>query len=200
MKIILIRHGKPMIKRGRLIGWSRYRDFYADYDRAGLDPKSAPRAPLATLLKELDHAYTSHRPRSIESAQKLLPDVQRIENPVFDEAPLLPPKVPLVRRPASWWMVLARAAWHMGYHGGGESWMVCKRRAMEAMEILWRDAERHGTSVLVAHGYINLMIGIRLKKRGWKRTGRHSYQYWNAVVYERDQAALPAPAQSAATR
>ena len=38
--------------------------------------------------------------------------------------------------------------------------------------------------MLVAHGYFNWMIGRRLKRRGFVRTGSHQARYWNTVIYE----------------
>jgi hypothetical protein len=53
------------------------------------------------------------------------------------------------------------------------------------METLAAAAAADGKAVLVAHGYINLMIGIRLFQRGWVRKGKHRADYWNCVVYEK---------------
>lgn len=95
------------------------------------------------------------------------------------------PAVPLMRMHAAGWSVVGRLAWHAGHSTGVESWRNCKGRALNAMNTLIAEAERSGTAVLVAHGYINLMIGIRLLQRGWTRSGKHRAEYWNTVVYEK---------------
>jgi broad specificity phosphatase PhoE len=192
MKIILIRHGKPDIHKGRWISRRGFAAYIDQYERAGLDKASHPPQTTRDLTKGITTVFCSDRPRSVESAGRLLPDAQRVSDPVFMEAQLTSPVLPLMRMHAAGWSILARLAWHAGHHRGVETWRECKRRALTGMHMLWREAEANGTAVLVAHGYINMMIGIRLRQRGWTRTGKHRAEYWNTVVYEkRDAGPLP---------
>jgi broad specificity phosphatase PhoE len=185
MKIILIRHGKPNIHKGRWINRRGFASYIEDYERAGLDPASYPPARIREMVQGAGRVYTSDRPRSLESGARLLPKAERISDPLFMEAQMKSPVLPLMRMNAAAWSVVGRLAWHAGHSGGVESWRACKARALKAMDTLAGEAERSGVAVLVAHGYINMMIGIRLLQRGWTRDGKHRAEYWNTVVYEK---------------
>jgi broad specificity phosphatase PhoE len=131
--------------------------------------------------------FTSHSPRARDSALKLLPEAEIIADPLFEEAPLAAPRIPLVKLKVPAWAVMARIMWHAGYHPEIENYRRAKVRAVAAADILLeRAVGNDGDAVLVAHGYFNAMIGRVLRRRGFSRTGSHRVRFWNAVVYERD--------------
>jgi broad specificity phosphatase PhoE len=181
-----VRHGKPAIPtnpRTTHHGFSRYIDAYQD---AGLDPQSAPPGELLDLVKGLDAVFTSNLPRANDSARTLLPEAEIIADPLFTEAPLAAPRIPLLKMKVPVWAVMARILWHAGYHPEIENYRRAKARASQAADILLGRAEANaGVAVLVAHGYFNAMIGRVLKKRGFTRMGSHRVRFWNAVIYER---------------
>ncbi len=185
-RIILVRHGKPAVAsapRTSHRGFERYLDLYQD---AGLDPHSAPPDELLDLVKGLNAVFTSGAPRANDSARTLLPEAELIADPLFSEAPLTVPRIPLLKVKVPVWMVVARIMWHAGFHPEIESYRRTKARAATAADILVKRAETNdGIAVLVAHGYFNAIIGRVLKKRGFARTGAHRYRFWNAVLYER---------------
>jgi broad specificity phosphatase PhoE len=185
-KVILVRHGKPAIPtnpRTSHHGFRRYIDAYQD---AGLDPQSAPPEELVDLVKGLNAVSTSGLPRADDSARSLLPEAEIIADPLFAEAPLAAPRIPLLKMKVPIWAVMARIMWHAGYHPEIENYRRAKARASHAADILLARADANdGVAVLVAHGYFNAMIGRVLKKRGLARTGSHRARFWNAVVYER---------------
>jgi broad specificity phosphatase PhoE len=185
-RVILVRHGKPAIPtnpRTTHHGFSRYIDAYQD---AGLDPQSAPPGELLDLVKGLDAVFTSNLPRANDSARTLLPEAEIIADPLFTEAPLAAPRIPLLKMKVPVWAVMARVLWHAGYHPEIENYRRAKARASQAADILLGRAEANaGVAVLVAHGYFNAMIGRVLKKRGFTRMGSHRVRFWNAVIYER---------------
>jgi broad specificity phosphatase PhoE len=185
LRIILIRHGQPDIAlapRTRHRGFASYID---DYEAAGLAPSSLPPQELRELVKELDSVFTSGKPRAHQSAQRLLPDVRLIADPLFVEAPLASPPVPLLNLKVASWAVASRILWHLGFTPGIENYRKARARAAQAADKLTAQAQRSGTAVLVAHGYFNWMIGRQLKKRGFTRTGMHQARYWNTVIYEK---------------
>jgi broad specificity phosphatase PhoE len=186
LRIILVRHGKPAIPtnpRTSHQGFTRYIDAYQE---SGLDPQSAPPGELQDLVKGLNAVFTSGFPRSDDSARTLLPEADIIADPLFAEAPLAAPKIPLVKMKVPVWAVMARILWHAGYHPEIENYAAAKARAEAAADILLeRAGENDGVAVLVAHGYFNAMIGRVLKKRGFSRTGSHRVRYWNEVIYDR---------------
>ena len=185
-RIILVRHGKPAIPtntRTSHLGFRRYIDAYQE---SGLDPQSAPPDELLDLVKGLAAVFTSGFPRSNDRARTLLPEAEIIADPLFAEAPLAAPRIPLVKMKVPVWAVMARILWHAGYHPEIENYRRAKIRAAQAADILLSRAEANdGVAVLVAHGYFNAMIGRVLTKRGFSRTGAHRVRFWNAVIYDR---------------
>ena len=184
MRILLIRHGQPHIAlspRTRHAGFAEYIDAY---EQAGLAPSSLPPEELRDLARELDHVFTSGRPRSHQSAATLAPHAELIADPLFVEAPLAAPAIPLLNMRVPKWAVVSRILWHVGFHPGIENPRKALRRAAQAADILIAKAQKNGVTALVAHGYFNWMIGRVLQKRGFTRTGSHQARYWNTVLYE----------------
>ena len=184
MRIVLIRHGRPAIATNPRASHAEFRTYIDDYEAAGLDPASAPPEELQDLVREIGAIFTSDRPRSTGSARALAPNAELIADPLFAEAPLASPRIPLLRMTVPKWAVMARILWHAGYHPEIENYRKAKHRAAEAADILMKRAGADGDAALVAHGYFNLMIGRELRHRGFRRSGSHRVKYWNAVTYE----------------
>lgn len=185
-RIILVRHGRPALPRTARTGHHGFRSYIDAYEEAGLDPNSAPPEELTDLVKGLNAVFTSHSPRARDSARALLPGAELVADPLFGEAPLAVPRIPLLRTKIPMWAVIARIMWHVGYHPEIENYRAAKLRAGHAADILLQRARANGgVAVLVAHGYFNAMIGRILRKRGFKRTGAHRACFWNVVIYER---------------
>jgi broad specificity phosphatase PhoE len=183
-RIILIRHGKPHIEVAPTHSHHGFRGYIDDYEAAGLDPAEAPPAELQDLVGELASIYTSDRKRSHESAKALAPNAELIADPLFVEAPLASPRIPLLKMKVTKWAVVSRVLWYAGFSPRIESYFRAKKRARQAADILIARARADGTAVLVAHGYFNYLIGIALKRRGFAQTGSHKAKFWNAVIYE----------------
>ncbi|HUO98757.1 MAG TPA: histidine phosphatase family protein [Rhizomicrobium sp.] len=183
LRIILVRHGRPAIGYGERTSHHGFRDYIDAYEASGLDPESAPPEELQDLVKELSAVYTSGRPRSHDSARALAPQAELIADPLFVEAPLASPRIPLLKLRVPAWAVMSRILWHAGYHPEIENYRTAKMRAKEAADILTARAEEDGTTALVAHGYFNAMIGRELARRGFRQTGSHRVRFWNAVIY-----------------
>lgn len=184
MRIVLIRHGQPQIELSPRTGHAGFSDYIDAYEEAGLAPSSLPPEELRDLLKELDHVFSSNRPRSLESAKRLAPHAALTMDPLFAEAPLASPRFPFLRMKVPKWAVMSRILWHAGFHPEIENPRQARRRAAAAADILIARARLTGASALVAHGYFNWMIGRQLRKRGFQRTGTHQARYWNTVLYE----------------
>jgi broad specificity phosphatase PhoE len=183
-RIILVRHGQPALPLSPRTGHHGFRDYIDAYEAAGLDPASLPPQELTDLVKELDHIFASDRPRAHESARALAPHAELEADPLFAEAPLASPRIPLLKMRVPKWAVVARVLWHAGYHPEIENYRKAKHRAARAADILMDKVRDGGSAVLVAHGYFNAMIGRQLRRRGFTRTGSHRVRYWNAVTYE----------------
>ena len=185
MRIILIRHGQPHIALSPKASHAGFADYIQAYEKAGLAPSDFPPQELRDLVKELEHVFTSDRPRSRQSAATLAPHAALSADPLFAEAPLAPPRIPLLHMAVPKWAVVSRILWHAGFAPGIETAWAAARRADRAADLLVARAQEAGTAMLVAHGYFNWMIGRRLKRRGFVRTGRHQARYWNTVIYEK---------------
>ncbi len=183
-RIILVRHGRPALPLRPRTSHHGFREYIDAYEAAGLDPESLPPQELSDLVKELNHIFTSDRPRSHESAKALAPHATLEADPLFAEAPLAAPRIPLLKMRVPKWAVVARVLWHAGYHPEIENYRKAKHRAGQAADILIEKVRDAGTAALVAHGYFNAMIGRQLRQRGFTRTGAHRVRYWNAVTYE----------------
>lgn len=185
MRIVLIRHGQPAIPIAPRTGHRGFQVYIDDYEEAGLDPESLPPAELKDLAKELTAVFTSDKKRAHESARLLAPKAEVIADPLFVEAPLASPRVPLLAMTVPKWAVVARILWHAGFHPEIESQRKTWRRARQAAGILVARAQTDGAVALVAHGYFNFLIGRVLRLRGFRQTGTHRARFWNAVVYEK---------------
>jgi broad specificity phosphatase PhoE len=183
-RIILVRHGQPALPLSPRTSHHGFRDYIDAYEAAGLDPASLPPQELTDLVKELDHIFASDRPRAHESARALAPHAELVADPLFAEAPLASPRIPLLKMRVPKWAVMARVLWHAGYHPEIENYRKAKHRAARAADILMDKVREGGSAVLVAHGYFNAMIGRQLRRRGFTRIGSHRVRYWNAVIYE----------------
>jgi broad specificity phosphatase PhoE len=196
LRIILIRHGQPAIALTPRTSRRGFHDYIGAYERAGLDPDSLPPEELRDLLKDLRAVFSSDRPRARESAAALAPHAEVMIDPLFAEAPLAAPPIPLLSMAVQGWAVVARLLWHAGHAPGIENYAGARRRAVQAADILIARARERlreqrpqedaaGQVALIAHGYFNLMIGRELARRGFSRHGSHRVRYWNAVIYER---------------
>jgi len=184
MRIILVRHGRPAIPTDQRTSHRGFRAYIDAYEAAGLDPESAPPDELQDLASELAAVYTSDKPRSQDSARALAPNAELIADPLFVEAPLASPRIPLLRMSVPKWAVMSRILWHAGYHPEIENYRRAKTRAADGADILIARAKEDGVTALVAHGYFNAILGRELRRRGFRKTGSHRARYWNAVVYE----------------
>lgn len=190
-RIILIRHGQPNIPISPRASHHEFRSYIDAYEEAGLDPDSAPPEELQDLLSELSQVFTSGRRRAHDSARALAPNAELIADPLFAEAPLASPPIPLLRMKVPKWAVVSRILWHAGYHPEIENYRRAKHRASQAADILIARAHRDGVTALVAHGYFNLIIGRELRHRGFRKSGSHRARFWNSVIYTREQ--IPSP-------
>jgi len=186
-RVLLIRHGRPNLPGSPRTGHAGFKDYIDDYESAGLDPRDAPPEELRDLVRELAMVFSSGKKRADESARLLVPDAELIADPLFEEAPLASPRIPLLRMRVTKWAVVSRVLWHTGFHPDIENYRKAKHRAAQAADLLVQQS-RSETVALVAHGYFNFLIGRELRRRGFRSFGTHRARFWNVVEYQR-----PAP-------
>ena len=185
LRIILIRHGRPALPVAPRTSHRGFHEYIDAYEEAGLDSDDLPPAELLESVREIGAIFSSGRKRADESAKVLAPQAELLIDPLFVEAPLASPHIPILRMKVTKWAVVARILWHAGYHPDIEDYRKVKRRVVQAADILVARARQHQTVALVAHGYFNFMIGRELLRRGFRKSGSHRAKFWNAVVYAR---------------
>jgi broad specificity phosphatase PhoE len=85
------------------------------------------------------------------------------------------------------WVLWARLFWLLGLHSGCESFLDARRRARTAAERLQELAEKHGSVMLVGHGYFNSMLAIHLRRLGWHGPRLNAPRHWSATVFAKGQ-------------
>jgi broad specificity phosphatase PhoE len=191
-RIITARHGMPNLSRKMRITARDYGDWWANYDASGLHPDERAPASLIALARGAKTVLSSSLPRAIETARAATEGrLEAPADPMFVEAPLPPPPIPLLRLSPGQWGVVSRLFWVFGYAPDGvepvgETW----RRVDRIVERL-ADVATQGDVLLCAHGYLNWMIDRRLRRAGWRRSEREGgHNYWSWRVFEPPSHAL----------
>jgi broad specificity phosphatase PhoE len=185
--ITLARHGEPALSRKIRLTSEGYREWWARYEIGGLKPGQRPPEQLMELARSAEVIVASVRPRSVETAKAVCEGRQFTPNPVMVEAPLPPPRWPgfLKLSPRLWGVIARSTWWFFNHHQGEESRDQAKRRASDAADQLEQLASSGGDVLVLAHGFFNAMVGVELKRRGWRLVRNEGYRYWSARRYVR---------------
>ena len=183
--IVLARHGEPALSRDVRLSSRQYREWWALYEAGGLLAGQSPPQHLIEAAARAGVIYTSTRLRAIETARALAEGRDFHHEEVFIEAPLPPPPCPdFFKLSPRIWGVISRLSWWLGGHRGEETRQAAQKRAAEAARLL-DEAARQGENVLVvAHGFFNTMIGMELRRRGWRIVKGRGYRYWSTRYFE----------------
>jgi broad specificity phosphatase PhoE len=187
--ITLARHGEPALSRKIRLNADEYREWWGRYELGGLLPEQSPPAGLLEIARAADVIFASERRRAIESATLTVGDKTFVLDPVFIEAPLPPPPLPSFVRlgPKIWGFISRFCWWYFRYREADEETRAqAEVRAAQAADLLTARAEAGQEVLLVAHGFFNTMIGIELKKRGWRRIDGRGWRYWNTRRFAKD--------------
>ena len=178
MKIILMRHGKPVLSRTAWITPIAMGQWIKDYNLAEV----ADDAPLASL--EIAHSVvcivTSTAPRALTSVHAL-GHTPSIVDALFCEAQLPFALWRFPRLPPFVWAAFFRVLWFMGYARGADSIQATRIRAQTATRKLIALSEQ-GAVLLVGHGIMNRLIAQELVGLGW--TGTPKSKYWSTSIHE----------------
>jgi broad specificity phosphatase PhoE len=184
--IVLARHGEPALSRRIRLNAAGYRRWWAAYEEGGILAGQTPPAELLDLARHADIIFASTRRRAVETAEAVVGGKTFVRDPMFVEAPLPPPPLPgFLKLGPKAWGVIARFTWWFGYHGGQETRAEAQRRARAASERLVAAALNGADVLLLAHGFFNLMVGLELKRLGWRRMQDRGFNYWATRRFER---------------
>lgn len=185
--VILARHGKPALSRKVLLSADQYREWWADYEMGGLAEGQTPPDHLKRHAEEAGFIIASTRPRSVETARAISCGRAFAEDPLFIEAPLPPPHWPrwLKLSPRIWGFTSRVWWWFLNHHDQQETRAEAQARAEAAARLLV-DLAAGGQDVLVvAHGFFNTMIGMALRRLGWRCVADGGFKYWSVRRFER---------------
>lgn len=180
-QIIVIRHGEPALDKK---GWKtreeaiRYTEMY---DSVGVFDFT--KKPICFRINEPDTVYTSLLPRAINTAEKTF-DHPIKSKKLFNEFERKVINFPDIYLPRQFWSVSTRLVWMMGFNDKGiESFSEAKKRSRDAAVFLDNDAQKHGKTVLFAHGFLNKYIRRYLKKMGYKVIDMDGQKYLGAYYF-----------------
>jgi broad specificity phosphatase PhoE len=184
--IILTRHGEPDLSRKVRLNAAGYSDWWAKYEEKGLKPGQVAPAHLHAAAKDAV-IISSTRPRAIESSHVIAAGRPFGSDPALVEAPLPPPNWPkwLKLAPRTWGVIARTWWWFFNHHGGQETRVEAQARAEMAADRLIALAEEGRDVVVIAHGFFNTMVGLALRRRGWKLTHDQGYRYWSQRRFEK---------------
>lgn len=168
LHIFLVRHYKPNIARRGWFNQSRAAQFISDYDAAGIE--EIINHPTGLPYQEVKRVYCSMLPRAKQTALAIFgPDVELVEDKLFNECERKILSLPLVRFPVKVWLAGARALWFLGLNSSGiETYKQAQKRAEQCAQKLANYAITEKKTVLVAHGMLNIFIRKYLKKMNWR--------------------------------
>jgi broad specificity phosphatase PhoE len=185
--IIMARHGEPDISRKIKLSAAEYAAWWARYEETGLRQGQTPPDDLLRAVERAGTVFSSTRIRAIETAHAVAGGrVFEIDETLI-EAPLPPPHWPHWLRfsPRTWGVIARTWWWFFNHHVGQETRAQAEARAAAVAERLEILAESGDDVVVLAHGFFNTMIGLRLKRRGWRLVENQGFNYWSARKFER---------------
>ena len=185
MKIVILRHGKPVTPPLRRISASVFSEWVHEYNAAGLCPTSQPTEHAKKCADECNAVVCSALPRSIESAKALNDKNIVLSDPIFNEAGLPVANWQVMKLSPKVWAVAFRILWLLGYSSNSESFKEAKSRASEAVEKLSEIALEYESVLFVGHGVYNRILSNELRQHGWLGPKNPGSNHWEFGVYER---------------
>ncbi len=183
MKVILVRHGKPVFPPLKKVYSAEFLGWIEEYNRSGLCPSSEPPTQLLKYAKECKVIVSSSLPRSIESAKALGMRGSILSDAVFNEAGLPASNWRVLKLSPKVWAVIYRFFWLLGYSNNSESFKEAKSRAVLAIETLTKIAQEYENVLLVGHGVYNRMLANELRRLGWSGPRSPGSKYWSMAIY-----------------
>ena len=185
MRIVLLRHGKPKLRKWGITSSRGFSAWIEEYDAANVCNESLPSQATKTIADSCNSVLCSDLPRSIHSAKLIRPDVKVSVSELFRELDLPHGRGNIVKLKPSVWAVFFRILWFAGYSHNAASITKGRSRVKEAARELINEAESKQSVLLVGHGILNRMIAKELIHSGWNGPSTPKGGYWSATVYEK---------------
>ena len=170
-KIYLIRHAVVQIESP---GWCKTNEtqrYKNEYNKAPVEIFD-PEIVLSKIdnPETIDTIFCSPLFRALETANLLFDNsvILKIDSNLM-ELNYKIIHIPLLKLPAKVWQTISVVSWAPGKNQGNvPTYRQRKRNLKEYSDEIITYAEKHGKSVVVAHGMLNRELIRILKKKGWK--------------------------------
>ena len=179
MKIILMRHGEPVLAPTAWIAPFEMEQWIKDYNFSEVSTDIVPSSSLE-IAHSVACIVASTAPRALSSV-RALGHTPIIIDSLFCEAQLPYARCRFPRLSPFVWAAFFRVLWFLGYAQGCDSIQATRIRAKAATLKLVTLAEQ-GTVLLMGHGIMNRLIGQELVALGWAGTTKS--KYWSTSIYE----------------
>jgi len=185
MKIVLLRHGKPIIPMLDIMKGSEFIHWINLYNSASLDHDHTPSNDSISIAKSCNAVFCSTLTRSIESADSLGIREKVTISSDFIEAGLPSFDLLNLKFSHSFWLLFFRISWFLGYAPNSESYSQAKSRATKCANELIDTARENESVGFIGHGILNNLISKELRNRGWQGPVKTNNQYWASSIYEK---------------
>ena len=185
VRIVLLRHGKPVIAGRKGLSAYEFAEWLDEYDQAGLCSRSLPGRETMAVAAKCNSKWCSNLQRSICSIKTVCPEADFVASKLFRELELPhgPWHWPKLNTTA--WSVIFRLLGFCGFAYQAESWRQAKGRARIAAQWLSAEAEANQSVLLVGHFFLNRLIARRLVGNGWSGPASPKGNHWAVNVYEK---------------
>jgi hypothetical protein len=169
--ITLIRHGKPeACKRypfTSIVSGLDIQNFINDYNNCNLLNTTVPQY-LQCVLNEGDFFVSSNLKRARDSFELLGVHAYDVSD-LFAEAELPYGILNNLRMPLFLWAFFLRMVWYLGFTKNCESFVDFKKRTKEANTYLQKKFDHYDNVVIMAHGFVNMLLEKELLNDNWAR-------------------------------
>ena len=170
-KIYLIRHAEVQIKNPGWCNTKETQSYKEEYNIAhvrNFNPE--------IVLEKIDNpeligtVFCSPQSRAIETAGLLFDKQVALKiNENLMELDYSVVRIPVIKLPVKAWQTISRISWMAGVNRKDKPTLKQRKQSLEAYTSeLITFAEKHGESVVIAHGAVNRELIKILKKKGWK--------------------------------
>ena len=182
-KIILIRHGKPILQPQPPLSSADFGKWLSKYNEASIDENVSPNTTTRQIVESSEIIISSNLKRSIESAKILGITKKHIVDKTFEEVGMPYNSWVFPKMPPTLWIILNRTLWFLGYSKNCESYQDAKSRSIECAQKLQEIVKENHSIALIGHGFMNRFIGKQLLNAGWLGSKRPQSGYWKASIY-----------------
>lgn len=180
MRIVLMRHGRPLLDKTGWIAPADLERWIERYNRAEVASDGVP-DECWQQVGSAAFIVASTATRALSSLH-VLGYTASMTDAIFREAelPFARWRFPLLA--PSLWAAYFRILWFFGYSRNAESIQAARVRARAAAHELIAFAER-GPVLLMGHGIMNRLIAQELAALGWSAPAKPSSDHWGISVH-----------------